>query len=295
MSEEDKDNSKIPRKPSVYDRVQNSKIVCDTDELDKVAKFIKEFNPKDDKYRKSLEAQGYVAAREAKTGNYTVIASNLGLQYAEFKYYLDTKPEFAAAIRKGILDGKEELKETLVQNLIKKAVGYKVENLEVTDNYTYDNYGSDKVITGTKIKTTTTEIPPDTQAAIKLLEQIDPSWRQRNQLDVNMNVDTSIDVTENIVTAIDLTKLSPSALEEILISQQAERNNTLAYKREDGSSVIHEIPNDIIVVEEKPKKKVSEETREKMRKAHQKRAEAREKNKKKLEDGLRVEDIKNGE
>lgn len=274
MMEDDRDSSNIPKQPTIYEKIQNRKLVLNNDDLDKVASFLGDFDPKKDKYRRTLEAQGYVAARRALTGNYTHIANSLGIPYKEFRYYLDTKPEFAAAIRKGIMDGKEELSETLIHKLMKKATGYTVENSEITDTYYYKD--GDQLKSGTKVKKTTVEVPPDTQALIKLLEQIDPSWRQKNQLDVNMNISSNIEVTENVTTAIDLSMLSPQALEEILLSQKAESRNTLANRREDGVSVISELAitqpeqEDVVIVEEKPKRKVSEETREKLRQAHRK-------------------------
>lgn len=291
---DDKNNANIPKEPTLYEKIQNRKGILTTDDLDKVAKFLDNFDPKKDKYRKTLEAQGYVAARRATTGNYSQIASSLGLEYSEFKYYLDTKPEFAAAIRKGILDSKDELKETLLHKLIKKATGYTVENTEITDSYAYGEDG-DKIIVGTKVKTIKNEIPPDPQATIKLLEQLDPSWRQKNQVDVNMNVGSNIDVTENVVTAIDLTMLSPEALEEILLSQKVENRNVLANKREDGISVNSvSLAEDVVEIEEKPKRIISEETKEKIRQSAKKRAELRKKKDEEVKKGLRVEELKNG-
>lgn len=294
MSDE-KDDLNIPRGPTIYEKIQNRKEVLDTNDLDRVAKFLDDFNPKDAKYRKTLEAQGYVAARRATTGNYSQIASSLGLRYQEFKYYLDTRPEFAAAIRKGILDSKEELKETLIHKLIKKATGYTVENTEITDSYAYDKDG-EQIQVGTKVKKTKMEVPPDPQATIKLLEQLDPSWKQRNQVDVNMNIGANLDVTENVMTAIDLTMLSPAALEEILLSQKAESKNMLANRREDGTSIKH-LPEaiDVVEVKEKPKRTMSEETKEKIRNTHKKRAEIKKAKQRELEKDLRVEDIQNGE
>ena len=262
---------------------------CD---LDKVSEFIQEFDPKNSKYKRTLEAQGYVAARRAKTGSYANISKNLGLPYAEFKYYLDTQPEFAAAIRKGILDGKEELKDNLIDTLVKKATGHTIEETSTTDEYYYNSEG-EKYIGKTKVITTRKEIPADTQAALKLIEQLDPAWRPKNQLDVNVTSSLDINVTENVMHEIDLKSLSPDALAEILNSSMGGRN-VLANKREDGSSIRSKVEEDVIVVEEKPKRKMSEETKQKIRDARRKTKEGKENKKKELEEKLKLEELRNG-
>lgn len=292
--EDEKNKSNIPKPLTMYDKIKNQSAVLDTEDLEKVASFISNFDPKDDRYRRTLEAQGYVAARRSTIGSYKQIASSLGLPYNEFKYYLDTKPEFAAAIRKGIIDSKEEVKETLINKLVKKATGYITEDSEVTDTYAYNEDGF-QIKVGTKIKKITKEVPPDAQAALELLKQLDPSWRPKAQVDVNVNVDSNINVTENRITQIDLAKLSPSALEEILISQKAEGRNVLANKREDGLSVNSlYIDQPVVEVQDRKRKPMSEETKEKLRRSHKKRQEVEEQKKKELEKGLIIEELNNG-
>ena len=287
---DEKDESQIPKELTLDEKIKNKDIILNTDELSRVAEFIDDFDPKKDKYKRTLEAQGYVAARRANTGNYSHIAKGLGLPYGEFKYYLENKPEFAAAIRKGILDGKEELKDKLVDTLVKKAVGQTVEEVVVTEDYNFTSKNPMR----TRVTTSTKVIPPDTQAALELLRQLDPTWRQKAQLDVNVNTEIDINVTENKFAAIDLASLSPQALEEILLSQKVGSKNMIANKREDGQSVRY-LKDDVIEVEEAPKRKMSEETKEKIRQAHQKRKEGKEQKKKELEDKMKAEDLRNGE
>jgi len=164
---------------TIEQKIKNKNILIDTSDLDKVAEFIEDFDPKKDKYKRTLEAQGYVAARRANTGSYSSIAKNLGLAYGEFKYYLETKPEFAAAIRKGIIDGKEELKTQLVETIVNKAMGMTLK--EVKTEYGRQDDGSfvdykktekeivklvDKVIEGKKNNIDTKELEEEINRVI---------------------------------------------------------------------------------------------------------------------------------
>ena len=291
--DEEKDKSNIPKETTLEEKINNRNAVLDTDELVRVAEFIKDFNPKKDKYKRTLEAQGYVAARRSYTGNYSHIAKALGLPYGEFKYYLETKPEFSAAIRQGIIDGKNELKNNLIDTLVNKALGQVTEDVTVTEEYNYKS----NIPAKTKVTKLRKEIPPDTQAILKLLEQLDPEWRPKTTLDVNIENDMNINVTENRIATIDLANLSPQALEEILISQSA-GENTLANKREDGKSVrmLKDTSDDVIIdVVDKPKRKMSEETKQKIRDAYANRRKVKEQKREDIETKMKAEDINNGE
>lgn len=275
------------KKPSVGERIKNKKEIITTSEIEQVAKFIDDFNPQDDKFKRTLIYQGYVAARRALTGNHSYIAKSLGIGYNEYKYYLDTKPEFAAAIRQGIIDGKEEFKNTLVTNLMNKAQG-----MIVTDKKTEDKINMDTgEVYAKKITTIERSVEPDTQAILRLLEQLDPSWKQKSQLDVNVNDNSVINVTENKLVKVDLRMLSPEALRELLASEKQAENKEIMYD-EDGVSVNNKDrrrgrrKSDDIVIE-KPKRVLSEETKEKMRLAKQKRREAKEQMKKETDEKLK--------
>lgn len=274
---------------TIEEKIKNRNMLINEEELNKVSSFIEDFDAKKDKYKRTLEAQGYVAARRTVNGNYSSIAKNLGLPYGEFKYYLETKPEFSAAIRKGLIDAKEDVKEQLIDSLLNKAKGMTLKETK-TECLVHD---------GETIEYKRTilekEVSPDTQSILEVLRHLDPTWNPKTQLDVNVNNSLNINVTENKLVSVDLKNLSPEALREILTSQKAGQN-TLAYKREDGKSINSKDINDVIEVEEKvekPKRTMSEETKEKIRQSRLRTKLAKEQMKKDMEDKIRLEETKN--
>lgn len=274
---------------TVEEKLKTPNMATNEEELKRVAEFISDFDPRKDKYKRTLEAQGYVAARRANMGGYNGIAKSLGLPYGEFKYYLETKPEFAAAIRKGIIDGKEEIKDQLIDRLIDKARGLKL--TESKTEYAFDEEGIEVPVKKTN---TVRDVAPDTQAILEVLGQLDPMWKPKAQLDVNVNSSLDINVTENKLITVDLRKLSPTALKEILEGQKTVPKDPLACKREDGKSINSKnLNDDVILIEEKPKRQMSEETKEKLRQARIQTKEAKAKKKKDLEDKLKLEEINN--
>ena len=212
--------------------------------LTKVRTFINSFDPKNDRYKDSFEAQAYVAARYSKSQSLVTIARNMGMNYNEFDYYMNSRPEFAAAVRKGIMDGKEYMKESLVNAIYEAAVGKVSENthrvVKIQDKVQRD--GSIAPFTTDTTTTTTSITPPNPTAAIELLKRIDPTtWQEKATMDINVN-GTVMNVTPNEIVNVDYRKLSPEALKELLGCEKSVRDSTIL-KREDGTSILDKLPS----------------------------------------------------
>lgn len=240
-----------------------------------ISSFVEDFNPAKNKYKKSLIGQGYIAARMSKSGSLSVIAKKLGLPYPEFKHYMENYDEFAVAIRRGIIDGNEDIKTQMEETLINRAKGLSIE--EKTQEGVLNDEGEEIYV---KVKKVTKQLPPDTQAIMEILKHLDPTWNTKQQVDVNVNTNYNLNVTEDRNVNIDLRMLSPEALREIIDSNNEKLNprNPKLNKREDDKSVL-QLKDCIIDVdpeEKKPRqnvkgKRVSEETKDKMSKAKKER------------------------
>lgn len=182
----------------------------------RIRSFVTDFDPTKDKYSESLVAQAYVSARKCYSGALTVIARNMGLPYNEFMFYMKGQPEFAAAVRMGILDAKEQYTETLNGVLYQRAVGMTVTETKTEEGETDKGFIS-------KTTTTVKSLPPDVNAALAILQKNDPSWRQNKGplIDAsNNNYNLTLNVAPDRNVDIDYSALSPQALKEILNSDK---------------------------------------------------------------------------
>lgn len=212
--------------------------------IKRIRSFVTDFDPTKDKYTDTLAAQAYVSARRCYSGALTVIARNMGLPYNEFMFYMKGQPEFAAAVRMGILDAKEDNAERLNGVLYQRAMGMTVTEIKTEEGDSDKGYIS-------KETTTVKQLPPDVNAALAILQKIDPSWRQNKGplIDAsNTNYNLTLNVAPDRNIDIDYSALSPEALKEILNSDKIlpSKDNRL---NEDGEY----IPK--IKTEDKPKQK----------------------------------------
>lgn len=182
----------------------------------RIQAFVCDFDPTKDKYSDTLVAQAYVSARKCYSGALTVIARNMGIPYNEFMFYMKGQPEFAAAVRMGILDAKEDAVEKLNGVIFQRALGMTVTETRVEEGETERGFV-------TKETRVTKQLPPDTNAAIALLQKHDVSWRQSkgpviDASSTNYNLTLNVAPDRNI--DIDYSALSPEALKEILNSDK---------------------------------------------------------------------------
>lgn len=184
--------------------------------IKRIRSFVVDFDPTKDKYSDSLVAQAYVAARKCYSGALTVIARNMSLPYNEFMFYMKGQPEFAAAVRMGILDAKEDCVETLNGVLYQRAKG-----MTITETKREEGESEKGIISKETI--TTKQLPPDVNAALAILQKQDPSWRQSKGplIDATTNnVNLTLNVTPDKNIDIDYSALSTEALKEILNSDK---------------------------------------------------------------------------
>lgn len=198
----------------------------------RIRAFVTDFDPTKNKYSESLVAQAYVSARKCYSGALTVIARNMGLPYNEFMFYMKGQPEFAAAVRMGILDAKEDYMEKLNGVLYQRAMGMTITETKREEGESDKGYIA-------KETTTTKQLPPDVNAALAILQKHDPTWRQPKGALVDA-LDNSVNLTLNVAPDrnidIDYSALSPEALKEIINSDKLLPSNE-SRLNEDGQYI----------------------------------------------------------
>lgn len=226
---------------------------------------LKNYNaPKLDMYGEGLAAQAYLEARSSPTGTYSSIRKALKLDKLTFQYYMNKYPDFVAAVKMGIIDGRQERLNDLEGTLLARALGVEIEEERVEESGAVDEDGNLKGMFR-KVVRTKKQIPPDASAALEILRKIDPSWNPKSSIDVNF-VDR-MNVTEDININVDLRTLSPAALREILESNK-QPVNTEINKTPGGESVrfLHETPEKAAKRKEKRNEKAKEERTKKKKK-----------------------------
>lgn len=211
--------------------------------VQRIRDFVCVFDPNNIKttYSDAMVAQAYIAARASKTGSLSMIAKNLGISYSEFSYYMDTYSEFAAAVRMGMLDGKEIAKERLTSVLYQRAVGMTVTETKHEDSESESGTG---IISTSKTTKTEKVLPPDINAALAILRKLDPSWSPAQKLEIKSDTTyTNYNVTADVSMDLDLKKLSPEALREILntSNQQIPHEYTLNQNEEGVTAITKDI------------------------------------------------------
>jgi len=189
--------------------------------------------PQVDSYGDGFLARVYLAAKQSPTGSTCSIRDALGLDAMTYQYYMDTDPNFVAAVNLGLYDSRKEKMMSLESALLSKAMGMVVEERKTEESGTVDDDGNMKGMIR-KVTVTEKSVPPDTQAIITLLQRMDPSYNPRATLDLNIN--GNLNVEEDININVDYRSLSTSALKEILSSSKKEFNTT-ALKTPEGKSV----------------------------------------------------------
>ena len=189
--------------------------------------------PKVDRYGDGFLAQAYLAAKNSETGSIASIRKELGLDNLTFQYYMDTYPDFAAAVKIGLYDNRNEKINELESALLSKALGVEVEEVRAEESTTYDKNGVE-LSSYTKKTTTTKQIPPDTQAILTLLQKIDPSYNPKKVVDINFN--QTLNVEEDINVNVDYRELSTATIKELLASDKQYSNNQIN-RTPDGRSV----------------------------------------------------------
>ena len=208
-----------------------------------------------DKYGDSLLYQAYSVALRCNTSSRTVLAKNLGISTQLYDYYCEKYPKFKAVIKLGLLDAKEQMKETVVSSLYKAAQGYTAREVVTVVQHEYDEEGS---IRGTVEKTSTAEkyIPANVNAALELMKRLDPSWVPQVKVDVSGNIDHIHASVEDISVAVDFRKLSPSAIRELLSANRQSVNlESNAVEEKTGSDVVETPIIEQPVVNDSPPKK----------------------------------------
>lgn len=213
----------------------------DPSQLKQIREFVDKFKPTEEMSKgKGYIAQAYVAARKSKSFTGISIAKALNMNYTVYKRYLETDPEFAAAVRLGIMDGKSEMKDALLESLYKKALGYTTIEESTQQDGTIASDGTEFYSKISK-KTSQRDVPPDSQALLLLLQKIDPTWAQKTD---NNGVDMSEglnNIVKDVTVDVDYKKLSATALKELLLSEKAVTDKSLNYT-EDGTNVLSLYP-----------------------------------------------------
>lgn len=249
-----------------------------SDNLKAIQTFVNNFKiDKEIGEAKGYIAQAYVAARSSKTFKAPAIAKALGMNITLYKKLLDTDTEFAAAIRLGIIDGKSEMENELITQLYRKALGYKTVDETVRQDGVIAGDGTEFY---NKISKTTISrnVGPDSAAIQLLLEKLDPSWVQKQQLEVVTNKWDNLDVSQDVSVDVDYRRLSVATLKELLMSEKDIKDDTISL-RGDGTSVISLRPANQEGYNPKPheewetKKNKRKWTKEMIEKANAKRSE----------------------
>lgn len=196
-------------------------------------KIFESKKPEVDQYGDGFLAQAYFAARNSITGSYASIMRALRLDSTAFNYYMETYPDFVAAVNMGRIDANKERVGNLQNALLARAFGMEIEEIKEEVSGNVDNNGN-IVSPRKKMTSIKKQIPPDTTAILESLRRIDPSWNPKSTIDINTNL--NMDVTEDVNINVDLRELSPEALREILGSRKPNANR-LAFSTEDGVSV----------------------------------------------------------
>ncbi len=136
-----------------------------------------------------IEIEGW--ARDGLTDEQ--IAKNLGIAYSTFKEYKGKYPAFSATLKRG----KEVVDREVENALLKRALGYKYE--EVTKekvairNDNGDVVGYDLEVT----KVVTKEVVPDTTAQIFWLKNRKPEvWRDKKDIEHSGEVNSNMTIQE---------------------------------------------------------------------------------------------------
>lgn len=189
--------------------------------------------PEVDRYGDGFLAQAYFVAKGSSTGSYSAIARELGLDMMSFNYYMETYPDFVAAVNMGRIDGSKDRITNLQNALLSRAYGLEVEEKKTEESGIIDEDGNFKTV-HRKQTTVKKQVPPDTAAILEILRKIDPSWNPKSTLEVNYN--QTMDVTQDVNINVDLRELSPDAIKEIMNSVKQPNNPTIN-KTPSGESV----------------------------------------------------------
>ena len=217
-------NSREEEADLLIDLSANSEALIEKEVID--AQFfnlrdeVSEFDPsKLDKYNDSLLYRVYYVAKRCKTASTRIIANNLQISKRLLEYYIQTYPKVGLAIQVGVMDARDEMKETLVEALFTAAKGQTVSEQSVAVETVYNEEGA---ALGNKEKITTVEkyVPPNVSAATELMKRLDPAWVPKVDVNVSGEVDHNYNVTHDVNVAVDYKQLSPEALKELLNCQK---------------------------------------------------------------------------
>lgn len=213
--------------------------------------------PKKDRYGDGFLSQVYFAAKNSATGSMNSIRKELNLDNLTFQYYMDTDPEFVAAINMGIYDSRKEKISELESSLFSKALGTEIEESRLEEYEDLDLNSGESVITHRKKTVIKKQIPPDTQAILTLLQKIDPSYNPKQVLDIN--VSGNINVEDDVTINVDYRTLSTDTIRELLNSNK-QGMNTEINRTPQGESVryLNEPKNKDRKMSEETKRKISE-------------------------------------
>ena len=112
------------------------------------------------------------------------IAKNLGVAYSTFRRYRDEHKALSAALK----NGKEVVDRQVENALLKRALGYKFEEVTKEREFRKDPETGESIEVMAEVKRVTKEVQPDTTAQIFWLKNRRPDrWRDRKDIDANVN------------------------------------------------------------------------------------------------------------
>ncbi len=114
------------------------------------------------------------------------IAANIGIHPSTLYEWQKKYPEITKALKKG----KEVVDREVENALLKRALGYKYE--EITQELQYDKAKKKHILVVTKV--VTKEVAPDVTAQIFWLKNRKPDiWRDRKDIDANLNTNNPLE------------------------------------------------------------------------------------------------------
>ena len=220
-----------------------------------------------DKYSDSLLYQAYYVAKKCKTASNRIISRKLNISLRLFEYYLEKYPKLGLTIRMGVMDARDEMKETIVDALFAAAKGQDVTEQSTAVETVYDPEGA---VLGTKekITTVTKHVAPNVSAGLELMKRLDPAWIPQVNVDVSGQVDHNLNVVKDVNIAVDYKQLSPAALKELINSQKPlNQRDTVSYKDENNKTVVKKSPKTSKAAKDTPKKNTTKKRASTARKA----------------------------
>jgi len=114
------------------------------------------------------------------------IAANIGIHPSTLYEWQKKYPEITKALKRG----KEVVDREVENALLKRALGYKYE--EITQELQYDKAKKKHILVVTKV--VTKEVAPDVTAQIFWLKNRKPDiWRDRKDIDANLNTNNPLE------------------------------------------------------------------------------------------------------